>query len=110
MRSAQASTVIEDQTNTLAHDFQEVVSDAQALLETMGTEGGAKVAEMKKRVQASIDAARKQLGELQVSVTEGAKAAAKTTDQYVHDNPWNAIAIGAGVGVVLGYLVARRST
>jgi ElaB/YqjD/DUF883 family membrane-anchored ribosome-binding protein len=109
MRSAPASTVIEDQTHTLAHDFQDVVTDAQQLLETMGTEGGAKVIELKKRVQASIDAARKQLGELQVSVTEGARAAAKTTDQYVRDNPWTAIGIGAGVGLLVGFLIARRS-
>ena len=109
MRSAQSSTVIEDQANTLADDFQEVVTDAQELLANMGTEGGAKVGEMKKRVQASIDAARKQLGELQVSVTEGAKAAVTTTDQYVHDNPWSAIGIGAAVGVLVGFLLARRS-
>jgi len=109
MRSAQASTVIQEQTSTLADDFQDVVTDAQQLLETMGTEGGAKVIEMKKRVQASIDAARKQLGELQVSVTEGARAAAKTTDQYVHDNPWTAIGVGAGVGLLVGFLIARRS-
>jgi ElaB/YqjD/DUF883 family membrane-anchored ribosome-binding protein len=109
MRSTQASTVIEDQTNTLAHDFQDVVTDAQELLETMGSEGGAKILDMKKRVQASIDAARKQLGELQVSVTEGAKAAATTTDQYVHENPWSAIGVGAAVGVLVGYVLARRS-
>jgi len=109
MRSAQARTAIEDQTNTLAHDFEDVVTDAQELLETMGSEGGAKISDMKKRVQASIDAARKQLGELQVSVTEGAKAAAKTTDQYVHDNPWSAIGIGAALGVLVGCLLARRS-
>src|SRR5438067_669810 len=77
MRTAPASKVIQQQTSTLADDFQDVVTDAQELLETMGTEGGAKVIEMKKRVQASIDAARKQLGELQVSVTEGARAAVK---------------------------------
>jgi len=108
MRSAQSSTVIEDQANTLADDFQEVVTDAQELLANMGTEGGAKVGEMKKRVQASIDAARKQLGELQVSVTEGAKAAATTTDQYVHDNPWIAIGAAAAAGFVLGILASRR--
>ncbi|HEX4333421.1 MAG TPA: DUF883 family protein [Usitatibacter sp.] len=110
MRTAPASTAIEDQTNTLANDFQDVVNDAQELLETMGSEGGAKIDEMKKRVQASIEAVRRQVGELKVSVTEGATAAAKTTDQYVRDNPWNAIAIGAGVGMLLGYLVARKST
>jgi ElaB/YqjD/DUF883 family membrane-anchored ribosome-binding protein len=108
MRSAPASRVIQDQASTLANDFQDVVTDAQELLETMGTEGGAKVIEMKKRVQASIDAARKQIGELQVSVREGARAAVKTTDEYVHDNPWTAIGIGAGVGLLVGFLIAQR--
>ena len=108
MRSAQSSTVIRDQADTLAHDFQDVVTDAQELLATMGTEGGAKLAETKKRVQASIEAARKQLGELQVSLAEGAKAAVATTDKYVHDNPWGAIGVGAGIGLLVGYLVARR--
>jgi len=109
MRSTQSSTAIQDQAETLAHDFQDVVTDAQELLETMGSEGGAKISDVKKRVQASIDAARKQLGELQVSVTEGAKAAATTTDQYVHDNPWSAIGIGVAFGVLVGYLLARRT-
>jgi len=109
MRSTQSSTAIQDQAETLAHDFQDVVTDAQELLETMGSEGGAKISDVKKRVQASIDAARKQLGELQVSVTEGAKAAATTTDQYVHDNPWSAIGIGAAFGVLVGYLLAPRT-
>ena len=108
MRNTQASTAIEDQANILAHDFQDVVTDAQELLATMGSEGGAKLAETKKRVQASIEAARKQLGELQASVAESAKAAAATTDRYVHDNPWTAIGIGTGIGRVVGYLAARR--
>ena len=108
MRSTQASTAIEDQANILAHDFQDVVTDAQELLATMGSEGGAKLAETKKRVQASIEAARKQLGELQASVAESAKAAAATTDRYVHDNPWSAIGIGTGIGLAVGYLIARR--
>jgi len=109
MRTAQASTVIEDQTNTLAQDFEDVVTDAQELLESMGTEGGAKLTEMKARVRASIEAARKQLGELQVSVTDGARAAARTTDEYVHANPWSAIGVGAAAGLLVGYFLARRS-
>ena len=110
MSSAPASRVIEDQTNTLAHDFEDVVNDAQELLQSMGSEGGAKISEMKRRVEASMEAARKQLAELQASVAEGAKAAATTTDRYVHDNPWSAIGIGAALGVLVGYLFARRSS
>jgi ElaB/YqjD/DUF883 family membrane-anchored ribosome-binding protein len=37
-----------------------------------------------------------------------AKDAGKVADNYVHDNPWTAIGIAAGVGVVLGMLISRR--
>ena len=86
MPSTQSSTAIEDQANTLAHDFEDVMTDAQELFATMGAEGGAKLAQARKRAQAAV----------------------ATTDQYVHDNPWSAIGIGAGIGLVVGYLVARR--
>jgi|SRR6185503_8937801 len=110
MCSAQARPAVEDKTRTLARDFQHVVTDAQELIETMGNEGGAKVAEVRKRVQASLDSARARLEDLQASLTEGARAAVKTTDQYVRENPWSAVGIGAAIGVVLGCLIARRNS
>jgi ElaB/YqjD/DUF883 family membrane-anchored ribosome-binding protein len=29
-------------------------------------------------------------------------------DQYVRSNPWQAVAVAAGVGLLLGVLVSRR--
>ena len=37
-----------------------------------------------------------------------AKATAKATDVYVHENPWKSIGIAAGVGLMLGMLISRR--
>ena len=34
--------------------------------------------------------------------------AAKAADRYVRDNPWTAIGVAAGVGVLVGVLIARR--
>ncbi len=34
--------------------------------------------------------------------------AAVAADDYVHDNPWAAIGVAAGVGFVIGALMARR--
>ena len=34
--------------------------------------------------------------------------AAKATDEYVKDNPWKSVGLGAAVGVVIGMLIARK--
>ena len=41
-------------------------------------------------------------------VVEKTKEAAKATDEFVHENPWRSIAIGAGVGLLLGLAISRR--
>jgi ElaB/YqjD/DUF883 family membrane-anchored ribosome-binding protein len=41
-------------------------------------------------------------------VVEKAKAAAKATDGYVHDNPWKSVSIAAGAGLLIGLLLGRR--
>ena len=37
------------------------------------------------------------------------RAAAIDVDDYVHDNPWAALAVVALVGAVAGYLLSRRA-
>ena len=39
---------------------------------------------------------------------DGSKAAARATDDWVHENPWAAVGVAAGVGLVLGVLISRR--
>lgn len=95
-------------THALAQDFDNVVSDAQELLKTIGNEGDARLIDAKKRMQASLAVAKNRLHELQTTVTDGARAAANTTDEYVHENPWLVIGASAAVGVLVGYLLARR--
>ena len=37
-----------------------------------------------------------------------ARAAARVTDDYVHDNPWGAIGAAAAAGFLIGLLINRR--
>jgi ElaB/YqjD/DUF883 family membrane-anchored ribosome-binding protein len=46
--------------------------------------------------------------EVEHRVVDQAKHAAKATDTWVHDHPWTAIGIAAGIGVLLGLVVNRR--
>ena len=96
------------QSNPVARDIQNVVSDAQDLLKTVQDQGSDKVGEMRAKVQAQIDAARQTLGELQQTVQDGAKVAMTSIDEYVRSNPWRAVGISAAVGALVGFLIARR--
>jgi ElaB/YqjD/DUF883 family membrane-anchored ribosome-binding protein len=105
MRSSSTST---SQSNPVARDIQNVVSDAQDLLKTVQDQGSDKIGEMRAKVQSQIDAARQTLGELQQTVQDGAKVAMTSTDEYVRSNPWRAVGISAAVGALVGFLIARR--
>jgi ElaB/YqjD/DUF883 family membrane-anchored ribosome-binding protein len=96
------------QPNPVARDIQNVVSDAQDLLKTVQDTGSEKMGEMRAKMQTQIDAARQTLVELQQSVQDGAKVAINSTDEYVRSNPWRAVGISAGIGALVGFLIARR--
>ena len=57
---------------------------------------------------AGLKRARDTLADVQDTVMERGKAAARATDDYVHDNPWRALGVAIAVGVVIGLIVTRR--
>ena len=60
------------------------------------------------QIEEGIKLGKFTIAELQGMVVDKTKAAARTTDEYVHDNPWTSIAIVGGIGVIIGWLLARR--
>jgi ElaB/YqjD/DUF883 family membrane-anchored ribosome-binding protein len=108
MRSATPTNSGTTPQSPIARDIQNVVSDAQDLLKTVQSEGEHRLTEVRAKVQTQLDAARQTLAELQTTVQAGAKQAMDTTDAYVRTNPWRAVGISAGVGALIGFLIARR--
>ena len=96
------------QPNPLGRDVQNVVSEAQELLKTVKDEGATQIENARSKLHAQYDVAREKFGEIQTQVSEGAKYAVTTTDEYVHANPWQAVGIAAAAGALLGFLCARR--
>ena len=41
-------------------------------------------------------------------IAEQTRVAAARADDYVRENPWTGVGIGAAIGVVLGVLLSRR--
>jgi ElaB/YqjD/DUF883 family membrane-anchored ribosome-binding protein len=95
-------------TTQLMDDLRVVVADAEALLKATAGQAGEKVDKARQRAEESVRVARERLGELEGEMTMRAREAARTTDRYVHENPWGAIGIAAGVAFILGLLSSRR--
>lgn len=92
----------------LVADARVVLDDVDALLRQAAAASGQQAQELRERAADALARVRDKLQDAQVAVSENAKAAARATDNWVHDHPWGAIGAAAGVGFLVGLLVARR--
>ncbi len=91
----------------LVEDLRVVVKDAEELLQATAGTAGDKIAEVRDRVQKRLVVAKENLATAQESLVCRTKEAARVTDDYVHDHPWRAVGVAAGVGLVVGVLITR---
>ena len=101
----QTTTVTKEQ---LISDFKVVIADAEALIKATANQGVEAVVNLRAKAEESLAAAKVKLGEAQDALVEKGKIAAQATDDYVHEKPWHAVGIAAGVGLVVGLLIGRR--
>jgi ElaB/YqjD/DUF883 family membrane-anchored ribosome-binding protein len=92
----------------LLTDFNVVVADAEALLKATANQGGDKLAEIRAKAEESLRVVKARMADAQEAVLAKTRAAAKATDVYVHENPWNAVGVAAAVGLLIGFLIGRR--
>lgn len=95
---------MEKYTPTEASHLSTFAADAEALISATADIAGDKVCEARKRLSAALEHGK----HLLVRAEERAIEGAKLTDQVVRQNPYQAIAIAAGVGAIVGYLASRR--
>jgi ElaB/YqjD/DUF883 family membrane-anchored ribosome-binding protein len=92
----------------LIDNVKSSLNDAESLLQQAAASTGEKAAELRERAMASIKRTREALYDAQDVVLESGRRAARATDDYVHDNPWQAIGIAGVTGLLLGVLIGRR--
>ncbi len=96
----------------LLQDFNMVIAETEELLKSAAAAGGDKAHVWRANVEQNLKAAKDKLVHLEQAAVERSKAAARATDSYVHEKPWQAIGITAGVsvlvGITLGLLLNRK--
>jgi len=92
----------------LVSDLKVVISDTEELLRATTGVAGEKVGELRERLTVRLRDAKERIVDLEHAVIDKTKAAARATDDFVHDEPWKAVGVAAIVGVALGVLIGRR--
>jgi ElaB/YqjD/DUF883 family membrane-anchored ribosome-binding protein len=87
---------------------KESLDTAEQLLREAADATGEKAAELRENAMRSLRRTREALYQTQDVVLERGRYAARVTDDYVHDNPWQAIGVAGLTGLLLGMLMSRR--
>jgi ElaB/YqjD/DUF883 family membrane-anchored ribosome-binding protein len=88
----------------LRHDARTLADDARALLEATSDIADEKIAAARERLADALSSGKQTYARLQQRVVDGAKVA----DQTVRTHPYQSVAVGFGVGILVGMLIGRR--
>jgi ElaB/YqjD/DUF883 family membrane-anchored ribosome-binding protein len=92
----------------LVSDMKVVIADAEEILRATAGAAGEKVGELRTKIEARLRDAKERLADAEAAIVDKTKAAARATDDFVHDQPWKAVGVAAALGLALGVLIGRR--
>ena len=91
----------------LVGDLKSLIGDAEELLKASATQAGEKFSVARQKIEQSLVEGKKSLADAEKILVKKGKEAADVADDYVRENPWGAVGIAAGIGLVLGLLIRR---
>jgi ElaB/YqjD/DUF883 family membrane-anchored ribosome-binding protein len=108
MRLKMSEQVTVANKDKLVSDLKVVISDTEELLRATAGAAGDKVGEIRERLGVRLRDAKERVLDLEAAVVDKTKAAARATDDFVHEQPWKAVGVAAALGLALGVLIGRR--
>jgi ElaB/YqjD/DUF883 family membrane-anchored ribosome-binding protein len=87
-----------------AHRVNQLVDDVEELLAELHDEHGPEIAELRARVEETVAAAKRAIGEQSKSAVAKAKQYALAVDDYITSYPRISFLTGVAVGGILVYL------
>ena len=85
-----------------------LIADMQDLLGRVAHVADPEIARLRIKVGRALTSAKRVLADGTDQVQRHAKNAMTAGDDYVREQPWQAVGIAAAAGLLVGFLVARR--
>jgi ElaB/YqjD/DUF883 family membrane-anchored ribosome-binding protein len=110
--TAKKSTTVhhEAQINSesLIGDFKALMADAEDLIKATASHEDGPLSAIRSKALDTLNNAKDSLSAAEGTLTEKAKEVAEGADEFVHRNPWEAVGIAAGLGLLIGLFIRRR--
>jgi ElaB/YqjD/DUF883 family membrane-anchored ribosome-binding protein len=84
------------------------LNDAEALLREAASSTGERAVELREQALTTLRHSREALYDAQDQLLAQGRRAVRVTDEYVHDNPWQAAGVAGVAGLLIGLLLSRR--
>ena len=97
-----------EQADQLIDEFKSLVADAEALIKATQDHPGETISNLRNKALETISGAKEKISSLEGDLADKAKAVAAGADDFVHRNPWEAIGVAAGLGLLIGLFIRRR--
>lgn len=92
----------------MVDDIKDLLSQVDVLFRQAAAASGEEARDLRYRAESALKQASERFASFEKDVVRRGREAAHATDEWVHHNPWSSIGIGAGIGLLIGMLIARR--
>ena len=89
-------------------ELKKLIADIEDVLARAGHVSDEDVASLREALRQKLATAKAGLVAGGQRISQTARTAASTADEYVHRSPWQAIGIAAAAGAAVGFLLGRR--
>ncbi len=93
---------------SLVAEFKALMADAEALIKATEDHPGAAISSIRQKALETLAGAKESISTVEGQVLDKAKLAAEGADDFVHRNPWEAVGVAAGLGLLIGLFIGRR--
>lgn len=95
-------------TDSLRAELKTLADTLEEVLNTSADKSQEEIGKLRNKAECALKESRLRLGETGDAIIKQTREGAARANEYVHENPWTGVGIGAAVGLVLGILLTRR--
>jgi ElaB/YqjD/DUF883 family membrane-anchored ribosome-binding protein len=89
-------------------EFKSLMADAEALIHATEGHADGALGSIRSKALETLANAKESLSGIEGQLSDRAKEAAASADDFVHRKPWEAVGVAAGLGLLIGLLIHRR--